>query len=107
MIKTVANTTRSISPTRTFFRLPITIQNIDHARAIFKTLSSYGDMIEYKFMRCPETQVYLRYGFVVYKYSQDAHKAIADQFIRVNSDVFKAPFDIKIEKSVNRAHPTQ
>lgn len=90
---------KTIQPTRTFFRVSENIPSIQHARAVFKTLGTYGDMVEYKVMRCPETLKYLRYGFVVYKNKEDANKAIADQFIKVQSEVFDHPVDIKIEKS--------
>lgn len=35
----------------------------------------------------------------MYKNKEDANKAIADQFIKVQSEVFDHPVDIKIEKS--------
>ncbi|KAI8063002.1 hypothetical protein BDF21DRAFT_402743 [Thamnidium elegans] len=92
---------RTISPSRTFFRVSENIPSIQHARAVFKTLGSYGEMVEYKVMRCPETLKYLRYGFVVYKNSEDADKAIADQFVKVQSELFDKPVDVKIEKSVS------
>ncbi|KAI8334083.1 hypothetical protein EDC96DRAFT_525656 [Choanephora cucurbitarum] len=97
----------SLSPTRAFFRIPQKISNVDQAREIFKVLRSYGDMVEYKLMRCPETLNYLKYGFVVYKYRESANKAIQDQFIRVQSDLFSLPFDIKIELSQNSTYATK
>ncbi|KAI8373873.1 hypothetical protein BD560DRAFT_368646 [Blakeslea trispora] len=97
----------SISPTRTFFRIPRKISTVDHAREIFKVLGSYGDMAEYKIMRCPETLNYLKYGFVVYKHREAADKAVQEQFIRVQSDLFDSPFDIKIEKSTNSTNSTR
>lgn len=42
---------KTIQPTRTFFRVSENIPSIQHARAVFKTLGSYGDMAEYKVMR--------------------------------------------------------
>ncbi|KAG2192529.1 uncharacterized protein EV154DRAFT_503839 [Mucor mucedo] len=102
-LKTVATETvkKSFTPSRTFFRLSETIPSIQHARAVFKTLGSYGEMVEYKVMRCPETLKYLRYGFVVYKNKDDANKAVADQFVKVQSELFDKPVDIKIEKAVS------
>ncbi|CAO0790121.1 unnamed protein product [Mucor circinelloides] len=94
-------TKSTITPTRAFFRVSENIPSVAHAREIFKTLGSYGDMVEYKLLRCPETFQYLRYGFVVYKNNQDAQKAMADQFIKVQSELFDKPLDVKVEKSVN------
>ncbi|KAI8146443.1 hypothetical protein BJV82DRAFT_493464, partial [Fennellomyces sp. T-0311] len=94
---------RTISPTRMFFRTSQPIASMAHARSVFKTLGEYGEMIEYKFLRCPETQKYLKYGFVVYKHQQGAQTAAAQQFIKVNSSLFDKPCDIKIEKSTRRA----
>lgn len=42
---------KTIQPTRTFFRVSENIPSIQHARAVFKTLGTYGDMVEYKVMR--------------------------------------------------------
>ncbi|GAN08831.1 hypothetical protein MAM1_0226d08348 [Mucor ambiguus] len=94
-------TKSTITPTRAFFRVSDNIPSVAHAREVFKTLGSYGDMVEYKLLRCPETFQYLRYGFVVYKHNQDAQKAMADQFIKVQSELFDKPLDVKVEKSVN------
>ncbi|GAA5811950.1 hypothetical protein MFLAVUS_005397 [Mucor flavus] len=92
---------KSVSPSRAFFRVSENISSIQQARAVFKTLGSYGEMVEYKVLRCPETLKYLRYGFVVYKNNEDAEKAIADQFVKVQSELFDKPVDVKIEKSVS------
>ncbi|CEP15999.1 hypothetical protein [Parasitella parasitica] len=62
-------------------------------------LGKYGDMVEYKVLRCPESLKYLRHGFVVYKHNPDAQKALADQFIKLQSELFDQPVDIKVEKS--------
>ena len=37
----------------------------------------------------------------MYKNNEDAKKAMADQFIKVESELFDKPVDVKIEKSVN------
>ncbi|KAG2196309.1 hypothetical protein INT46_005833 [Mucor plumbeus] len=102
-LKTAASqlTKSTITPTRAFFRVSENIPSVAHAREIFKTLGKYGDMVEYKVLRCPETFKYLRYGFIVYKNNEDAKKAMADQFIKVESELFDKPVDVKIEKSVN------
>jgi hypothetical protein len=42
---------KTFSPTRSFFRVSQNIPTIQHARAVIKTLGSYGEMVEYKFMR--------------------------------------------------------
>lgn len=57
-LKTVATETvkKSFTPSRTFFRLSETIPSIQHARAVFKTLGSYGEMVEYKVMRVSATR---------------------------------------------------
>ncbi|KAI8884916.1 hypothetical protein K501DRAFT_247019 [Backusella circina FSU 941] len=87
------------TPTRAFFRLSKQINSVGQARAVFKTLGSYGEMVEYKVMRCPETYKYLRYGFVVYKNKEQADKAISEQFIKVTSELFDSAVDVKLEKS--------
>ncbi|KAI8379223.1 uncharacterized protein BYT42DRAFT_475940, partial [Radiomyces spectabilis] len=84
---------------RFFFRVSQPIHSLEQARAVFKTLGSYGDMIEYKFMRCPETRSYLRHGFVVYKRPEDGQQVLNDKFIRVDSNLFKEPCDVKIERT--------
>jgi RNA recognition motif-containing protein len=43
----------------------------------------------------------MRYGFVVYKNREDAEKAIGDQFVKIQSELFDKPLEVKIEKSVN------
>ncbi|CDH50652.1 hypothetical protein RO3G_14671 [Lichtheimia corymbifera JMRC:FSU:9682] len=90
----------AMTPTRMFFRTSQTIPSMAHARTVFKALGEYGDMIEYKFLRCPETRQYLSYGFVVYKNNEDAQKAASQRFIKVPSDMFEKPCEVKIEKSV-------
>ncbi|KAI7847666.1 hypothetical protein BDC45DRAFT_339810 [Circinella umbellata] len=94
-----ASAARTISPTRMFFRTSKPIPSMAHARSVFKQLGEYGEMVEYKFLRCPETQQYLKYGFVVYKDQQGAQNAASQQFIKVTSNLFDKPCDIKIEKS--------
>lgn len=37
----------------------------------------------------------------MYKNNEDAKKAMADQFIKVESELFDKPVDVKVEKSVN------
>lgn len=37
----------------------------------------------------------------MYKNKEDANKAIADQFVKVQSELFDKPVDIKIEKAVS------
>ncbi|KAI9366438.1 hypothetical protein BD770DRAFT_335549 [Pilaira anomala] len=102
-IKSVTQTVqKTLSPKRAFFNVSENIPTIQHARAVFKTLGAYGDMLEYKVMRCPETLKYLRHGFVVYKNEDDAKKAIADQFIRIQSELFDKPVEIKVESSLAR-----
>lgn len=44
-------TKSTITPTRAFFRVSENIPSVAHAREIFKTLGSYGDMVEYKLLR--------------------------------------------------------
>ncbi|KAI8640210.1 hypothetical protein BD408DRAFT_420119 [Parasitella parasitica] len=101
-LKTAATqlTKNKITPTRIFFRLSSDITSVAQAREVFKTLGKYGDMVEYKVMRCPETLNYLRYGFVVYKNNPDAQKAMTDQFIKMQSELFDQPVDIKVEKAL-------
>ncbi|CAO3597557.1 unnamed protein product [Absidia cylindrospora] len=48
-------------------------------------------------MRCSETQKPLRYGFVVFKHQEDAKKAFNNQFIKVDSDLFEQPCELKVE----------
>ncbi|KAL1933138.1 hypothetical protein VTP01DRAFT_8816 [Rhizomucor pusillus] len=60
-----------LKPYRVFFRTSQTPTSIQQARAVFDSLRQYGDLIEYKFMRCSETQRYLNYGFAVYKNTED------------------------------------
>ena len=62
------------------------------------TINIYVYIIHYK-KQCPETQQYLKYGFVVYKDQQGAQNAASQQFIKVTSNLFDKPCDIKIEKS--------
>lgn len=50
-VTTQAVTKSSFSPSRTFFRVSEQVNNINQARVVIKTLGSYGDMVEYKFMR--------------------------------------------------------
>ncbi|CEG70276.1 hypothetical protein RMATCC62417_06205 [Rhizopus microsporus] len=88
------------SPMRVFFRVSTSIPSMKHAREIFRVLGEYGDMIEYRFIRCPSTFRYRQYGFVVYRNSQDAYKAVEEQFIKVPpSELFDKPTDIKVERS--------
>lgn len=42
---------KTLTPKRTFFNVSENIPTIQHARAVFKTLGAYGDMLEYKVMR--------------------------------------------------------
>lgn len=42
---------KTISPNRAFFRVSENIPSIQHARAVFKTLGGYGEMVEYKVLR--------------------------------------------------------
>lgn len=44
-------TKSTITPTRAFFRVSDNIPSVAHAREVFKTLGSYGDMVEYKLLR--------------------------------------------------------
>ncbi|SAM00344.1 hypothetical protein [Absidia glauca] len=89
----------NITPTRAFFRASRPIPTQTHARQLFKTLGQYGDMVEYRMMRCPESHTLLRFGFVVYKHQEDAKRAFNDQFIKVESDLFDKPCELKIEAS--------
>ncbi|CAO3630572.1 unnamed protein product [Cunninghamella blakesleeana] len=51
------------------------------------------------FFNCPESQRPLRYGFVVFKYQEDAKKAFNERFIKVPPGIFKDSCEIKIEAS--------
>ncbi|KAI8997903.1 hypothetical protein BDB01DRAFT_714573 [Pilobolus umbonatus] len=88
---------KAFRPARSFFRVSSDIQNITQGREIFKVLGSYGELLEYKFMRCPETLKYLNYGFIVFKNQEDALKATNEQFIKVESEVFDKPVEVKVE----------
>ncbi|KAI7902505.1 uncharacterized protein BX663DRAFT_561595 [Cokeromyces recurvatus] len=90
---------KRFAPHKLFVQIPPQVPSIAHAREIFKTLGKYGPMIEYTIKRCPETHRYLHYGFVVYKHSEDANKALEDQFIKVQSELFDKPFEVKVERS--------
>ncbi|KAI9312079.1 hypothetical protein BX666DRAFT_1833272, partial [Dichotomocladium elegans] len=89
----------TMSPTRMFFRSSQKITSMAHARAVFKALGQYGDLVEYKFNRCPETHQYMNFGFVTFKNREAAQKAAAKKFIKVESDLFDKPCDIKIEQA--------
>ncbi|ORX61591.1 hypothetical protein DM01DRAFT_1332191, partial [Hesseltinella vesiculosa] len=93
-----------ISPTRCFFRCNQPLTSLAQARQVFRSLQQYGDLIEYKFMRCPESTALLRFGFVVFKHQNDAKHAINEQFIKIESPLFKKPLEVKLEGS--DAHPT-
>ncbi|KAI9470824.1 MAG: hypothetical protein EXX96DRAFT_585858 [Benjaminiella poitrasii] len=103
-LKTLATgvTTKAFSPKRLFIQIPPQVPSVAHAREIFKTLGKYGDMVEYAIKRCPETFRYLHYGFVVYKHPEDANKALEDQFIKVQSQLFDKPFEVKVERAEPR-----
>ncbi|KAI8343936.1 hypothetical protein BC941DRAFT_364984 [Chlamydoabsidia padenii] len=100
MSKPIINSTiTKITPTRAFFRTNRPIPTFSHARQVIKALAQYGDLVEYKVMRCPETMTMLQFGFVVFKHQEDAKRAFNDQFIKVNSDLFEKPCELKIEAS--------
>lgn len=42
---------KGIRPTRTFVKLSRPLINIGEARAVFRVLADYGEMVEYKIMR--------------------------------------------------------
>ncbi|KAL0077849.1 hypothetical protein J3Q64DRAFT_1747728 [Phycomyces blakesleeanus] len=88
----------AFSPTKTFFYTGYNVTTLDQAREVFNKLGQYGEMIEYKFQRCPETQTYLRYGYVTYKHEEDAQKALVDAFVKVDSPLFKKALEVKIVK---------
>ncbi|EIE89960.1 hypothetical protein RO3G_14671 [Rhizopus delemar RA 99-880] len=102
LLKTAA--INNFSPVRVFFRVTGPIQSIEHAREIFRILGQFGNMVEYKFMRCSETLRYLKYGFIVYEKSESANRAVAEHFIKVPpSTLFEKSIEIKVEKSSNGA----
>ncbi|KAG2182534.1 hypothetical protein INT43_007465 [Umbelopsis isabellina] len=91
------------SPIRYFFRTSQNIPSITHARAIAKEFNKLGDLVEYKFIRCPETHAYLNYGFVTFKNKEHTTKAISETggFLKMGAP-FEQPVDIKFEKSTMR-----
>ncbi|KAI8977601.1 hypothetical protein BDF20DRAFT_808104, partial [Mycotypha africana] len=97
-LKTIATKySKYLTPKRLLFRSSDNLQSLGQVREVFKQLGKYGEMAEYKVMRCPETFQYLNYGFIVYKNSQDADKAMKDKFIKIQpSDVFNEPFEISL-----------
>lgn len=74
-IKNIATETvkKSFSPSRTFFRLSENIPSIQHARAVFKTLGSYGEMVEYKVMRVRLFLYYYKIAVLIILYSAQRH----------------------------------
>lgn len=68
-IKNLAKETvkKSFSPNRTFFRLSENIPSIQHARAVFKSLGNYGEMVEYKVMRVSRVRVVFIRVIEIYK----------------------------------------
>ncbi|KAF7727209.1 hypothetical protein EC973_007907 [Apophysomyces ossiformis] len=90
-------------PRSTFFRVSQKILTMEHAREIIRALKSQGELVEYKFMRCPESRQYLRYGFVVYKKPEVAEKVLDERFIKVPPGIFKTACEIKVESAGSRA----
>ncbi|GAB5591437.1 hypothetical protein Unana1_06337 [Umbelopsis nana] len=88
------------SPVRFFFRTSDNIPSLTHARAIAKEFGKFGDLVEYKFIRCPETHAYLKYGFVTFKNKEHTLKAISETggFLKMGAP-FEQPIDIKLEKT--------
>ncbi|KAI8084670.1 uncharacterized protein BX664DRAFT_337528 [Halteromyces radiatus] len=98
----ISSTASTITPTRAFFRVNQELSTLAQSRQVFKALGEYGDLVEYKVLRCPETFKMLRYGFVVFKHQQDAKKAFNDQFIKITLDQFDQPCEIKVEAPTKR-----
>ncbi|KAH8556159.1 hypothetical protein BGW37DRAFT_471313 [Umbelopsis sp. PMI_123] len=96
-----------ISPIRFFFRASQNIPSVTHARAIAKEFNRFGDLLEYKFIRCPETHAYLSYGFVTFKDKEHTLKAISETggFLKMGAP-FEQPIDVKLEKSTIRNNTT-
>ncbi|KAI9304492.1 hypothetical protein BJ944DRAFT_84853 [Cunninghamella echinulata] len=88
-----------ISPTRAFFRCTQKIDSIEQSRKVINIIRQYGELVEYKTLKCPETQRPLRYGFVVFKYQEDAKRAFNQRFLKVPPNIFDEPCEIKIESS--------
>ncbi|KAI9014462.1 hypothetical protein CLU79DRAFT_766892 [Phycomyces nitens] len=94
-------------PKSAFFHVSETIASLDQARAVFKKLGQYGEMIEYKFQRCPETKAYMQYGYVTYKNEEDAQKALVDKFVKVDSPLFKKVCEVTVDPKTPRAPKQQ
>ncbi|CAO3690004.1 unnamed protein product [Umbelopsis vinacea] len=92
------------SPVQFFFRASQNIPSITHARAIAKEFSRFGELVEYKFIRCPETHAYLNYGFVTFKNKEYTLKAISETggFLKMGAP-FEQPIDVKLEKASSRS----
>ncbi|CAO3678314.1 unnamed protein product [Umbelopsis ramanniana] len=97
----------TISPVRFFFRASQSIPSVTHARAIAKEFNRFGDLLEYKFIRCPETHAYLNYGFVTFKDKEHTLKAISETggFLKMGAP-FEQPIDVKLEKTSIRNNNT-
>ncbi|KAG0168762.1 hypothetical protein DFQ28_004315 [Apophysomyces sp. BC1034] len=101
MLKQAAS--KMARPRSTFFRVSQKIPTMEHAREVVRALRSQGELVEYKFMRCPETRQYLRYGFVVYKQPENAEKVLEQRFIKVPPGIFKTACEVKVETAGSRS----
>ncbi|ORZ02983.1 hypothetical protein BCR43DRAFT_482519 [Syncephalastrum racemosum] len=89
---------KRILPTQIYFHASRPIPSLSHARSVFRSLGQFGEMAEYRFMRCPETQKYLQYGFVIYRNKEDAEQALKTKFLQVSSG-FDVPCDVALDKT--------
>ncbi|CAO3648349.1 unnamed protein product [Cunninghamella echinulata] len=53
---------------------------IEQSRKVINTIRQYGELVEYKTLKCPETQSPLRYGFVVFKYQEMQKELLTNDF---------------------------
>ncbi|KAI7868718.1 hypothetical protein BDF14DRAFT_462994 [Spinellus fusiger] len=92
----------SFVPSKIFIHSRSNMMNIKQAREVFKKISTYGELIEYRFQRCPESKRYLRYGYATFKHAEDANKIVAEEFIKIESPLFNEPCEITCHLSANR-----
>ncbi|KAG0365111.1 hypothetical protein BC939DRAFT_500922 [Gamsiella multidivaricata] len=75
---------------RIFFRSPDKIRSLEDAQVFISHIKfSYGPLTQYQFARCPETNRYLGYGFLTFKYEESLNKALSDEYIRVGMKDFE------------------
>ncbi|OZJ06119.1 hypothetical protein BZG36_01056 [Bifiguratus adelaidae] len=82
---------------RLFFRTRL--RSLEEAGAVIGKLRTFGELLDYKFIRCPETKRYLGHGFASYKPSPSVQEALVTKFHTFRYTRNGPTVQLKLERS--------